>query len=167
MDCSWAAGEERALGPELLAQVALVAVVERAVLWQLDRVVAGRRVGELEAEHGALALLAGGVLRLVDADEGELRARVVHDHRPLRVLRVRQVDAAHEDAAPVEPAEPLAAEDVERAGEHHGRGRAGVEALERRVDVRPQLDQRVVEQPVDQVGVAVRAARPALERVGE
>src|SRR2546430_15040550 len=64
-----------------------------------------RSVRELESEHGALALLARGVLGLVDADERVLEARVVHDHRALRVLDVRHVHAAHVDAAPLELAE--------------------------------------------------------------
>src|SRR3954469_25035936 len=69
-------GEERPRGADLLAYEVPVAVVERPVLWQLDRVVARRRSGELEAQHRPLDLLARGVLGLVDADERVLEAGV-------------------------------------------------------------------------------------------
>src|SRR5687768_3899653 len=66
------AGEEQALAPDRTPQLLLVAGVQRPVALGLDGVVARRRTGELEAEHGALALLARGVLGLVDPDEREL-----------------------------------------------------------------------------------------------
>src|SRR3954451_17578070 len=69
--------EEQPVGADEVAQVLLVAVVERPVALRLDRVVARRRARELEAEDRPLAHLAGGMLRLVHADERELRAGVV------------------------------------------------------------------------------------------
>ena len=50
--------------PDLRAQEVLVAIVQLPVLGQFDGVVARRRPGELEAEDGPLALLAGGVLMI-------------------------------------------------------------------------------------------------------
>src|SRR3712207_7547681 len=56
----------------------LVGRVEGPVALGLDRVVARRRARELEAQHRARALLAGGVLGLVDADERELERSEEH-----------------------------------------------------------------------------------------
>jgi hypothetical protein len=111
------------------------------------------------------------VLGLVDADERELPAGVVDDHRALRVVDVRHVDAAYVDAAPVEPSEALAAERVERAGEHDDVGRLAtrdpVEVRLRHRRPGPQRDELVVEKAVDEIGVAVRARGPALVGVRE
>jgi hypothetical protein len=60
---------------------------------------------------------------------------------------------------------PSDAEDIERAGQHDG-ARAGVghpalEVPERRVDTSPQVHERIVEEAVYEVGVAVGAGRPS------
>jgi hypothetical protein len=85
------------------------------------------------------------------------------------VLHVRDVHVAHVDAAPLQAAERLAREDVERTRQDDEvRARllhVPVEALERRVDARPDLDEGRVEQAVDQVRVAAGTGGPALEAV--
>lgn len=54
------------------------------------------------------------MLGLVDTDEGILEPRVVDHHRTLRTIDVGQMNVADQNAAPLELAEAMAAENVQR-----------------------------------------------------
>ena len=73
-------------------------------------------------------------------------ARIVDDHRALRVLDVWDVDRLDVDTAPVQAAEALAGEDVQRARENHEIGlrvaHVLLEVVERHVDARPEVSLR-------------------------
>ena len=102
----------------------------------------------------------------MDPDERVLVSRVVHDHRALGVLEMGDVDRAHHDPPPLEPAEAVVGEHVQRAGQDDQTrvlpSRVLTEVAEIDVDGGSEVDLVASQQAVDQVGVAVGARWPAL-----